>query len=145
MIDEIGFRTGIVSAVIATDTILSTSDDVVILVADADDDKSKSNEAYVRMLVGKDRERFKLILLQPEIESLFFSDKNALEAALGQKIPDMVWEIGMSAPKSTLSALLGRGKKADFSKLLSSIPLLSAMRNHPKIKEIQEFAQVAHA
>lgn len=97
------------------------------------------------MLVGNDSARFKLVLLQPEIESLFFSDKNALENALGQQIPEMVWEIARTAPKSTLSALIGKGHNLDFTSLLSSNMLLAAMRNHPKIKEIQEFAQVAHA
>jgi hypothetical protein len=122
----------------------------VIMVIDSDGDRNNSDEEFIRELVGKDGENFKLLKMIPEIESLYFVDKSALSNALGEEIDDMIWDIGLSAPKAALDALLKNlekttGQKKLAIQLLNYTPLLQAMRNHPKIKEIQEFAQVAHA
>jgi hypothetical protein len=133
------------SATSSARTMMSTRSERIILVLDMDAPGKGTSMENLRLLVGPDTDRFRLIMLEPEIEVLFFVDRGALTKALGNPIPDVVWEIGMSAPKSTLSALLGKGPQHDPSTLLASASLLEAMRNHPKIKEIQEFAQVAHA
>lgn len=133
------------SATSAARTMMSTRSERIILVLDMDAPGKGTSMENLRLLVGQDSDQFKLIMLEPEIEVLFFVDRNALAQALGNPISDVVWEIGMSAPKSTLTALLGKGPQHDPSTLLASPSLLAAMRNHPKIKEIREFAQVAHA
>jgi hypothetical protein len=143
-IDEISFRSGLVSAVSAVTTILSTKNDRVILVIDSDSEENTTNVDYVRELVGKDSERFKLIRMVPEIESLFFVDKHALEKALKGEISNIVWKIGLSSPKNTLTTLLSEKRKR-LEDLLVNPDLIKAMRNHPKIKEIEAFAQAAHA
>ncbi len=122
----------------------------VVMVIDADGDRNNSDEEFIRELVGRDGENFKLVKMIPEIESLFFADKSALSNALGEEINDMIWDIGVSAPKATLDALLKKLEKTTGHRklpiqLLDNAQLLAAMRSHPKIKEIQEFAQVAHA
>lgn len=136
---------GINHAMTAASTILNARRENVLMVIDNDGARDNTETEFIRELVGKDSQRFKLVLMVPEIESLFFADRVALEQALGTRIEDMIWEIAMTAPKSTLDVLLKKLGKKDRLELLSSQALLSAMRNHPKIKEIQEFAQVAHA
>lgn len=136
---------GINHAITVASTILNARRENVILVVDNDGNRENTETEFIRELVGRDSARFRLILMIPEIETLFFSDRTALEQALGEKIEDMVWEIGRTAPKSTLDVLLKKSGKGTKLELLSSTRLLQAMRNHPKIKEIQEFAQMAHA
>ena len=138
----IDFRRSKTSSISAARTILSTTEHLLLLVVDADQDTDNS---LVRTLVGQDSDRFKLILIDPEIEALFFTEKSALEAALNQEIPEMIWDIGKTAPKSTLDVLLKQSKGKDKESLLASEVLLTAMRQHPKIQEILEFAQMAHA
>ncbi len=136
---------GINRAMTIASTILNARRENVLLVIDNDGNRENTETEFIREIVGRDSARFRLILMVPEIETLFFSDRNALGEALGSEIEDMIWEIGMSAPKSTLEVLLKKSGKQNKVELLASPSLLAAMRNHPKIKEIREFAEVAHA
>lgn len=139
-----GKTSGVSHAMTVASSVLSAREESVLLVLDADNSAAEKAE-YVRALVGKDGSRFKLIFMEPEIETLFFTDKSALEAALNAPIDPVVWDIAKTAPKSTIQVLIQQNKIQGIDQLLASPALLAAMRNHPKIKEIQEFALAAHA
>jgi hypothetical protein len=141
---EITPRRGLSSAASAASTLLSRRDQNVILVIDSDPTRYSTAVEFIKELVGQDSARFRLIQMAPEIESLFFQDKQALENALGGEISNIVWKIGQSAPKSTLSALLGE-KKKKMEELLASKDLIASMYKSPRIQEILDFAHVAHA
>lgn len=138
------------AAITVASTLLHTVHETVLMVIDADKERDNVEVEFIRELVGKDSFQFKLVLMIPEVEILFFTDRVALSHALEMEIDETIWEIGLSAPKAALDALLKNlekltGKKRTALQLLNSEPLLNAMRNHPKIKEIKEFALAAHA
>lgn len=136
---------GINQAMTIASTILNARKENVLLVINNDGARDNTETEFIRELVGRDSSRFRLVLMVPEIETLFFTNRSALEEALGEKIEDLIWEIGLSAPRSTLDVLLKKLGKEDKLDLLASPGLVESMRNHPKIKEIQEFALAAHA
>lgn len=136
---------GIHSALSAANTILNARPESVLLVLDNDGSSDNIETEIIRDLVGSDNPRFKLVQMIPEIETLFFVDKRSLEHALGMQIEEAIWEIGQTAPKSTLDVLIKKAHLGGKLELLSDASLLQAMRKHPKIKEIEEFAQRALA
>jgi replicative DNA helicase len=75
------------------------------------------------LLVDEDAERFKLVLM----------------------VPEMVCEIAKSDPKSTLAALTTKFKMVEYHPLRASIRLILAMYNRQKFQEIIAFAHAAHA
>ncbi|MEM1214786.1 MAG: hypothetical protein AAGJ82_03830 [Bacteroidota bacterium] len=99
---------GLSSALSLTASILTARHQSnTILVVDADvndprDVEEKEDLICEYMRRDKDDERFALLIQRPEIEAVFFEDKDALESLTGRQFTDLEFELAKDNPKRNL-------------------------------------------
>ncbi|MCP4112381.1 MAG: hypothetical protein GY749_43800 [Desulfobacteraceae bacterium] len=80
--------------------------------------------------------KFNVIFAVPEIEALFFQDKNFIEGLIGKELTDTDWELAKNIPKKILMA-----NGIEFGMIKTNIKEknIESIREHPIIKEIAMF------
>jgi hypothetical protein len=134
-------RDGFSSVLSTASSLVGQPDSKILMVVDADSselNKKKEREDFVRLFVGKDTNDFKLIVLSPEIEILFFGDKASLQEALNKEISPEVWALAQANPKKALQVLSG-----NTSQLLNNNAMIRSILNMPAVKDLSNFAQSA--
>ncbi|MCX6378733.1 MAG: hypothetical protein NT023_04545 [Armatimonadetes bacterium] len=117
--------------------------DVVLVVdADASDDerfKERVNFHKERMEgVDTRTSKWLVVVVKPEIEVLFFRDRDTLEAFVGRIVTDEEYFRGQYEPRRILKALLGEKSLADFETRLTP-QILESLRNQPEIQMVVNF------
>jgi hypothetical protein len=137
---------GFNSAVTTAGTLRHFPDVLTLLVLDSDtldERRRQEREEFARHFLGEDNEHFRLVMMTPEIESLFFTDKTSLESALNMSISEDAWRFGQFAPSQALMALSNQPKADCINQLLSHTHLRKSLGDHPEIQKLRQFAQSA--
>ncbi len=130
-------------------TILSVKRVPVALVIDtATRDKMVMNEKLdlVRYLLRQNAAGvpFKVVPAIPEIEAVFFEDRNFVERITGRKFSDLEWKFAKLSPKEALTTFLGAPEQL-HKKILSRMTKedIRALQRHSLIVELSEFLESA--
>jgi hypothetical protein len=127
------------------DTILAVKHVPVVLVMNA----NTNNESMIReqaeelgylLRQSAAGVPFKLAIAVPEVESVFFQDRQFVEELTQQKFTDLEWQLIQRHPKELLDTLPG-GSAAFVKAALSSLNenRLQLIQTHPLIQEIIQF------
>jgi hypothetical protein len=132
-------------------TILSVKRVPVALVIDtATHDKMVVNEKLdmVRYLLRQNAAGvpFKVLPAIPEIEAVFFEDRNFVERITGREFSDLEWKFAKLSPKEALTTFLGAPAQL-HKKILSRMTRddVRALQKHSLIVELSEFLESALA
>lgn len=89
---------------------------------------------------------FKVVPAIPEIEAVFFEDRNFVERITGRKFSDLEWKFAKLSPKEALTTFLGESKQL-HKKILSRMTKddIRALQKHSLIVELSEFLEAALA
>ncbi len=89
---------------------------------------------------------FKVVPAIPEIEAVFFEDRNFIERITGRKFSDLEWKFAKLSPKEALTTFLGESKQL-HKKILSRMTKedVRALQKHSLIVELSEFLEAALA
>ncbi len=103
-------------------------------------EKKQSTEELLKAVSGK--VPVKVILLIPEIESVFFEAPGVLERTFGQKLPKELLLLARNNPQEALAQLFSQGNGPDgLSSLLDSLDERDreALRSTRPIRELMSF------
>ncbi len=122
-------------------TLLVSSDLPVFLIVNADTtDRAaiEEKEEFIQQFLGQlsSPEHFDIFIAIPEIASMFFQDRNALEQLAGQPNSDIQWEIAQYQPKEILKKIL---KTEDLQEALRNRltpPIIQKLRETELIQQI---------
>ena len=123
---------------------------VVLVVDTATRDKMVVNEKLdmVRYLLRPYASGvpFKVLPAIPEIEAVFFEDRNFVERITGRKFSDLEWKFAKLSPKEALTTFLGAPEQL-HKKILSRMTKedIRALQQHSLIVELSEFLESALA
>ncbi len=83
---------------------------------------------------------FDVFFAVPEIESVFFQNRELLEEILDHPFTDVEWEMGKRHPKEILQTILGTSSTPVYDILghLSN-EAVAVLRSHPLIRQIEGF------
>ncbi|MEM7102528.1 MAG: hypothetical protein AAF502_05285 [Bacteroidota bacterium] len=106
--------------------LLAGKDNNVVIVADADSmKKTEYNNRYYfiknYLRRAAPENQFKIFLLRPELESIFFENKEVLEQMTGRKFTDLEIELAKANPKENLYKLLNIERR-DFPEIVRKLP-----------------------
>ncbi|NUO79792.1 hypothetical protein HUU05_06925 [candidate division KSB1 bacterium] len=132
-------------------TLLSTRRKPVVLVVDTNTrDESAIYEKvdtlrYLLRQAAADVP-FKVLPAIPEIEAVFFEDRNFVERIIGRKFSDLEWKFAKLSPKEALTTFLGAPEQL-HKKILSRMTKedVRALQHHSLIVELSEFLESALA
>lgn len=132
-------------------TLLSTRRKPVALVVDTDSRSVNAIHEKVDTLRYLLRQNaagvaFKVVPAIPEIEAVFFEDRNFVERITGRKFSDLEWKFAKLSPKEALTTFLGEPKQL-HKKILSRMTKddIRALQKHSLIVELSEFLEAALA
>lgn len=126
-------------------TLLATSDDQVALVVDSDSIDPEQIEYRKRFLNRSLNEaglpsRWRVILIEPEIDALLFTDKELLEKIVGRSIDPFDFIRGRYEPNKVLKEIMPRLTRSSIYQQLDRFDL-SPLRECPPIKEVIDFIE----
>ena len=105
---------------------------------DADEisyDESENKESFVQnYLKPLSNSKLYLFPFKPEIESLFFYNKDLLEKIVNKPVSDELWKQGQTQPKKVLLELMDRY----ISKMNLTPEITAQLQENPALKEIIE-------
>ncbi len=139
---------GYSSAISLAKSIFLNGNARVLLVLDSDttdENEIKEKGNYIKNtfnLISSDSE-YKLFYLVPEIEALFFVDKNFIEKTFAIQMNEREFELSKSNPKSSLKKL---SKNVDYYKTIDnclnilSNDIIQKMQKTPVIDEMIKYA-----
>lgn len=134
--------TGYSSALSIAQSVPAKTDKPALLVLDADTNnplRVKEKQEFVEQYIHiTNLTQVSVLLAVPSIEIIFFSDKLALEAALGKTISDDVWELAKFSPAQALNLLTGNEKR-QFINLLGNQLLRNQVEKTPLMQAIKQF------
>ena len=133
------------SAISTATSILGKHQHRVVLVVDAD---SSSEEAikerydFIDYMLGSKsihKDEYKIALFAPQLESIFFEDKDMAEQIIGHALSTEEYITGKFKPKEIL--------KNQLSKIGNNLTdsIIEKLRELPKIKEINSFISESYA
>ena len=126
-------------------SVLATTDHRVALVVDADTIDSVQADYRRRFLHHSLGEaglpsRWRVLVIEPEIEVLLFKDPNLLQQMAGGPVDPTDLVKGMYEPRRTLEKLFPRKKRNDiYEKLRELDP--ATLRELPELKELRNFIE----
>ncbi len=98
-------------------------------------DESENKELFVRnYLKPLFHNELYLFPMKPEIESLFFYNKDLLEKITNRPIDDELWKKGQTQPKKVLVELM----EGYLSKMNLTPEIIAQLQENPALKEIIE-------
>lgn len=139
---------GYSSAVSLAKSIFLNGNAKILLVLDADttdEQQIKEKENYIKNtfnLISSDSE-YKLLYVVPEIESLFFVDKDFIEKTFKIQMNETEFELSKLNPKSSLKKMT---KEADYTQTinfwLNTLPsdIIKKMQEIPVVDEMIRYA-----
>lgn len=92
--------------------------------------------SYLKRFIFRDNQ-FKLILLAPEIETVFFDSKELTEHIVGREVHDLEVEVGRLSPVKTLKEKFGIDPKNMID--LLSPEVIHLIKQQSVFKEIKDF------
>jgi len=130
-------------------TLLSVRRKPVALVVDTDSRSANAIHEKVDTLRYLLRQNaagvpFKVVPAIPEIEAVFFEDRNFIERITGRKFSDLEWKFAKLSPKEALTTFLGAPEQL-HKKILSRMTKedIRALQQHSLIVELSEFLESA--
>jgi 5S rRNA maturation endonuclease (ribonuclease M5) len=133
---------GTSAAIAMANAVLSDEEGEVILVVDADStDEKRIKERYTQLTFLLERastkHNFQIFLISPEIETLFFQDKEVANTIAQRELNDFELKLAASSPREALRIYRGIEGKSRF-KLLDELTtdLLNRIRQLTTVKEI---------
>lgn len=81
-------------------------------------------------------EHFHVLLVTPEIESIFFSSRTVVETLINRKVTDLQWELAQYCPKKVLRELLQTDNVQTSLQPLLTPKLLKTLRKTEIVQEI---------
>ena len=115
----------------------------IILVLDTDSvdpQKVAEKKSFVGSYLNASvyQENFKLELVEPELEIIFFENKTLLEKIIGASISTEAWDLARFSPKKHLEYLSGLSREEILNKLTEED--IQLLQNSSVIKDIMQFA-----
>ncbi len=139
------------SAVSLARTYLLTRDElhiVVVLDADSTDAGHVSDEyglATELLEAAGPRDRFRLLMATPSVESILFADRPLADALFGRALTDAEWVEATLAPRAALGRLVRGGfTPATLSKWLARRDL-TLLADVPFVRDLRDAVAVPHA
>lgn len=129
-------------------THLAMYPELVLVIGDADTtdvEQIEDRRELMRLLLSQagSADRFRIVLIEPEMEAVFFQDRSALEKWLGMAIDESDYVRAEFVPKKIFEKLLLQnttlGTKKRGIELVDVISdeLVDAIREHPTIAAIE--------
>lgn len=115
----------------------------VAVVVDADSVDPKRVEERKRFLTRsleaiESRARWQVVVIEPELEALFFTDRDILESLVGHPVSDADFVGGYFEPRKTLQKLLKGDRESVYREKLPTLDL-QKIRELPAIRELRDF------
>ena len=136
--------TGFSSALSWATSLLGTTRDHIIFVADSnstDDMTAREHYSFINMFLRRSGSgRYHIVMLSPEIETIYFQNKDAAESLVGRKLSDIELELAANSPRKALHLFLNIDPTRGTDVLDRLTP--DAIAKIQKTKVIQEL--IAH-
>ena len=85
---------------------------------------------------------YKIMLVIPQIEIIFFQDRDLLEQLIQRKVSDVEWAVAQFQPRKSLQQLLAQGGNGlTAEKLLDMLTdeMIEVLQKHYPVNELTEF------
>ena len=143
--ENIGVLTahGYSSALSIVQSVLLETQRPVLLIVDADKMRIREKKAFIEQYVKINGLTCQIIVAEPELEILFFANKDVLERALQKPISDEVWTLAELSPRRGIELLTGQSRELASRQLLENEGVRQRIEQTSLVNEIRSFIQAA--
>jgi|GEM_PF-938254 len=140
---------GFSSALSWATSLLSTTDENIVLVVDSDstdDMTTQERYSFLNLMLRRSGtpDRFHIMVLVPEIETIFFQNKDVAESLVGRKLSEIELKLAANSPKHALRLLLNIEPQGTLDILDKLAPeAWTKLRSTSVIKELMD--QIQHS